>query len=124
MTTLLVVLGAALGAPTRYLVDRWVQGRHDGVFPWGTLTVNTVGSFGLGVLVGAAAGGAVGPGVAAAVGTGFCGALTTYSTFGYETLRLVTDGSGRYALLNVVANLAAGLGAAGLGLVSGAAVVG
>lgn len=54
MTLLLVVVGAALGAPARFLTDRWVQSRHDSVFPWGTFTVNAVGSFVLGAVLGAA----------------------------------------------------------------------
>ena len=56
MTVLWVALGAALGAPARYLTDRAVQGRHDSVFPWGTLTINLVGSFilGLAIIVAAA----------------------------------------------------------------------
>jgi fluoride exporter len=122
VTVLLIALGAALGAPARYLTDRAVQARHDSVFPWGTLTVNVVGSFVLGALTAAAAHGAVGSGVTAAVGTGFCGALTTYSTFGYETLRLTEDRAGFEAAANVVVSLAAGLAAAALGWVAGTAL--
>ena len=112
MTVLLVALGAAIGAPLRYLTDRAIQARHDSVFPWGTLTVNVVGSLLLGLLTGLPAG----PAVAALVGTGFCGALTTYSTFSYETLRLIQDGARFYAAANVVASIVAGLGAAYCGL--------
>ena len=119
MTVLLIALGAALGAPARYLTDRAVQTRHDSVFPWGTLTVNVVGSFVLGVVTAAGAGGAVGSGVTAAVGTGFCGALTTYSTFSYETLRLAEDRAGLEAAANVLGSLAAGLAAAALGWLAG-----
>jgi CrcB protein len=108
-----VALGAAVGAPGRYLTDRWVQARHDSVFPWGTLTVNVVGSLVLGVLAGATAG--VTPALGAALGTGFCGALTTYSTFSYEILRLLEDGSRFYAAANVVASLLGGFGAVGVG---------
>lgn len=118
----MVLLGAALGAPARYLVDRWVQGRHDSVFPWGTLAVNVAGSLLLGLVLGLAAGGVLPAWVVPAVGTGFCGALTTYSTFGYETVRLARDGSARYAVLNVGANLGAGLAAAWLGA-AGASVL-
>jgi hypothetical protein len=50
MTVLLVTLGAAVGAPLRFLVDRAVQARQDSVFPWGTFTVNATGSFLLGAL--------------------------------------------------------------------------
>jgi fluoride exporter len=112
MTLLFVALGAALGAPLRYLTDRAIQARHDSVFPWGTLTVNVAGSLVLGVLTGLPAG----PQVTALIGTGFCGALTTYSTFGYETVRLLQDGARFYAAMNFIASLIAGLGAAALGL--------
>jgi CrcB protein len=111
VTLLLVVLGAAVGAPVRYLVDRAVQARHDSVFPWGTFAVNVAGSLVLGLL----AGGAATPAVTALIGTGFCGALTTYSTFGYETVRLVGEHARLYAVLNVIASVVAGLGAAFLG---------
>ena len=112
MTVLLVALGAAVGAPLRYLTDRTIQARHDSVFPWGTLTVNVAGSVVLGFITGLP----VAPAVAALVGTGCCGALTTYSTFSYETLRLVQDGARFYALVNVVGSILAGLGAAYCGL--------
>jgi fluoride exporter len=124
VTFLLVALGAAVGAPARYLTDRAVQSRHDTVFPWGTLTVNVVGSFVLGLLTSVATRGPVPAGVVAAVGTGFCGALTTYSTFSYETLRLAEEGAGLEAVGNVLASIAAGLGAAALGWAVGAAVAG
>ncbi|TYK44476.1 fluoride efflux transporter CrcB [Actinomadura decatromicini] len=120
MTVLLVALGAALGAPLRYLTDRAVQSRHDSVFPWGTFTVNIVGCAVLGMLTELAPG----SGVMAVAGTGFCGALTTYSTFGYETVRLIEDGSGTYALLNALMSLAAGLGAAYAGMAVAQAIVG
>ncbi|MFI6159756.1 fluoride efflux transporter CrcB [Micromonospora haikouensis] len=120
MTVLLIALGAAVGAPLRYLTDRAVQSRHASPFPWGTLTVNVVGSLVLGALVAAP----VGPAVSALLGTGFCGALTTYSTFGYETLRLARDGSRLLALVNALTSVAAGLGAATLGFAATRALVG
>jgi CrcB protein len=112
MTPLLVVLGAMVGAPARYLTDRYIQARHDTVFPWGTFTVNVVGSFTLGLLTAAASRHGLPKPVVAVAGTGFCGALTTYSTFSYETVRLLQDRSHFYALANVVASIIAGLGAA------------
>jgi len=124
VTLLLVALGAAVGAPARYLTDRAVQSRHDTVFPWGTLTVNVVGSFVLGLVTSAAARGLLPPVVVAAVGTGFCGALTTYSTFSYETLRLAEERAGLEALVNVLASVAAGLAAAALGWAAGAGLAG
>lgn len=122
MEFVLLCLGAGLGAPARYLVDRTVQARHRSAMPWGTVCVNVGGSFVLGVLMGLASGRGLPDGVLVGLGTGFCGALTTYSTFGYETLRLLETGARRYAALNVVVSLGAGLGAAGLGTVLGAAL--
>jgi CrcB protein len=122
MTWLMICLGAAVGAPARYLTDRAIQARHDTVFPWGTLTVNVVGSLILGVLVGATTRHQLPAEVIALVGTGFCGALTTYSTFGFETMRLVEDGARFYALLNVVTSVAAGFGAAVIGYTLGQAL--
>ncbi|MEU3845328.1 fluoride efflux transporter CrcB [Streptomyces sp. NPDC028635] len=116
MNWLLVVAGGMVGAPLRYLTDRAVQSRHDSVFPWGTFTVNVVGCVILGVLTGAAAAGAVDSHVRLLLGTGLCGALTTYSTFSYETLRLTETGARLYAALNVVGSVAAGLGSAFAGV--------
>ena len=116
MTGLAVALGAAVGAPLRYLIDRAVQARHDSVFPWGTFAANVTGCFVLGVLIGGTVSGAVTSIVQALVGTGLCGALTTYSTFSYETIRLFEQRATFYALLNVIASIVAGLGAAYLGI--------
>ncbi|MFI1199467.1 fluoride efflux transporter CrcB [Streptomyces sp. BHT-5-2] len=119
MNWLLVVAGAMVGAPLRFLTDRFVQARHDTVLPWGTFAVNVVGSLILGLLTGAVAVGAAGPHAQLLIGTGLCGALTTYSTFSYETLRLAVDGARRYALLNVALSLPAGLAAAFAGVALG-----
>ncbi|HEU5270000.1 MAG TPA: CrcB family protein [Jatrophihabitans sp.] len=120
MTVLLIALGAGLGAPARYLADRAVQSRHGGPFPWGTLLVNVAASLVLGVLAGAGAG--LDPWLAALLGAGFSGALSTYSTFSYETLRLAAGGARRAAALNVALSLAAGIGAAALGWLLGQAL--
>ncbi|RSN07240.1 fluoride efflux transporter CrcB [Streptomyces sp. WAC 01325] len=116
MNWLLVVAGAAVGAPLRYLTDRAVQSRHDSVFPWGTFLVNASGCLILGLLTGAAASGAASSHLQLLLGTGLCGALTTYSTFSYETLRLTETGAGLYALGNVMGSVVVGLGAAFLGV--------
>jgi fluoride exporter len=116
VTWLAVALGAAVGAPLRYLIDRAVQARHDSVFPWGTFAANVTGCFVLGVLIGGTVSGAVTSIVQALVGTGLCGALTTYSTFSYETIRLFEQRATFYALLNVIASIVAGLGAAYVGI--------
>ncbi|OUC93009.1 fluoride efflux transporter CrcB [Streptosporangium minutum] len=124
MNWLLVLLGGAVGAPLRYLTDRAVQARHDTVFPWGTFTVNVTGSMILGVLAGAVLAGAVGNAAQLLLGTGLCGALTTYSTFSYETLRLAETGAVFLAVANVAASVVAGLGAVFIGLTLAQAVFG
>jgi CrcB protein len=121
MIALMVAIGAAVGAPARYLTDRMVQARHDTVFPWGTLTVNITASLVLGVLAGAA--GDVSATVAALLGTGFCAALSTFSTFSYETMRLLQERDRFYAAANIAVSLVAGLGAVSLGWTIGAALV-
>ncbi|MEV6347064.1 fluoride efflux transporter CrcB [Actinoplanes sp. NPDC051851] len=111
MTALLVALGAALGAPLRYVTDRYLQTRYGTGFPWGTLAVNLVGSLILGFVIGLP----LSPSLTALIGTGFCGALTTYSTFSWETLTLARRGERVTALAYVLLSLLAGLGAASLG---------
>jgi CrcB protein len=110
-TTLLVAVGAAVGAPARYLLDAAITARVGTRFPWGTLVVNVLGSLVLGVL----AGGAVDGGLLALAGTGFCGAFTTASTFTWEVLALGERGEVRRAAAYVVASVAVGVGAAALG---------
>lgn len=110
MTWLWVAVGGALGAPLRYLVDRAVQSRHRSDLPWGTLAVNALGSLVLGVVAGVASEGAAGDTARMLVGTGFCGALTTYSTFSYETLRLAERGRSGWAGANVGLTLVVALG--------------
>jgi fluoride exporter len=116
MTVLLVLLGGAVGAPARYVTDVVVQRMHGAAYPWGTWTVNVAGSFVLGVVA------ATGPAwVTTLVGTGFCGALTTFSTFGYEAVRLSEEGETATAIGYVVGSLGAGLAAAALGWAVGSA---
>jgi CrcB protein len=116
VSVLWVFLGAAVGAPLRYLTDRAVQTRHDTVFPWGTFTVNVAGCLVIGALAGA--GHVLSPTVLTVLGTGFCGALTTYSTFSYETLRLIEQRAYFYAVMNVLVSVVAAVGAVLLGLSS------
>ncbi|MCS0639114.1 fluoride efflux transporter CrcB [Streptomyces sp. LP05-1] len=116
MNWLLVIAGAAVGAPLRYLTDLAVQKRHDTLFPWGTFTVNVAGCLILGVLTGAITSGAASGSVRLLLGTGLCGALTTYSTFSYETMRLAESGARFFAAANVVASVIAGLGAVWVGV--------
>src|ERR1700740_2210745 len=112
-----------IGAPARYLAHRIVQARHDSVFPGGTFAVNMAGSALLGFLLGAERHLALPPALFALLGTGFCGGLTTFSTFGYETLRLLEDGAVAEAGVNVIASLAIGVLLAWLGFLLAGAVL-
>jgi CrcB protein len=116
MLIALLVLGGAVGAPARYLADGFVQSRTRGVFPWGTFAINVSGSFVLGVVTGAALYHGLGPLPKAAIGAGFCGAYTTFSTFSYETVRLLEEGAVVTASLNALASVAVGLVAAAAGI--------
>lgn len=106
---LLVGLGGVAGAVARHLVGSHVEGDN-----LDTLAVNVLGSFLLGAIVAAPSSGPVDP-ITLAVGTGFCGAFTTFSSFAFETVRLVETGSPRRAVANALGTLAAALLAVGLG---------
>jgi CrcB protein len=101
MIPLLVLVGGAFGAVLRYVLDAKVKERFGKAFPWGTLTVNLLGAGLLGALHGAG----VGIGPDALIGTGFCGALTTFSTFELETVHLFQDGKYTKAMTNVLVSM-------------------
>lgn len=109
------VLGG-VGAILRFRLDALTQSRVSTEFPLGTLAVNVIGSFVLGVLTGA--------GVARTAlllaGTGLIGSFTTFSTWMLETERLVEDGDDRVGVSNLVVSALAGLAAAVLGWICGA----
>ena len=111
MTAVLITLAAgAVGAVLRFLVTRAFAARP----VWAVLVVNVVGSaIGGGVLALAQLGGLSGD-IRLILLTGFCGGLTTFSTFGVETVQLVLGGRVKVAALSVLANLVLGIGAAAL----------
>lgn len=107
-----VVLGALAGAPLRLLADRVAVARAGPGSVLGILAVNVLGSAVLGALLGARD---LPPAVVALVGTGFCGTLTTFSTFGWDVVRLVEERAVGRALAYLAATLVLGLGAAAAG---------
>ena len=111
MIVVLVTLAAgALGAALRFLVSRAFATRA-GV---AVLIVNVVGSAVGGAVYGLAVIGELDPGALTVILTGFCGGLTTFSTFGVETVQLVMAGKAKLAALTAAANLVLGIGAAAL----------
>lgn len=109
MTVLLVALGGALGATTRYLAGRYVDSYRS--FPVATFLVNVAGCLILGLLSGAS----MSAQTFALLGTGFCGGLTTYSTFAVESVGLLRIRLTLTSVVYTVASVAAGLAVAWLG---------
>jgi CrcB protein len=122
MVALAVGLAGALGAVARFLTDGAVQDRTNGSFPFGTFTVNCVGSLILGIVTGLAWYHGLGGRAHAVIGVGFCGAFTTWSSVTWETVRLTEEGLGRQAVVTMVGGLAAALAAAALGIVLAAII--
>lgn len=122
MVYLVVALGGFVGAPSRYLIDRAVNNRVESDLPWGTFLVNVSGSFVLGLLTGLSLSNHLSPAAKALLGVGFCGAYTTFSTFTFETVRLLEVGQYLEATLNAVVSLVVGLVGAGVGLAIGLAM--
>ncbi|HHW15336.1 MAG TPA: fluoride efflux transporter CrcB [Firmicutes bacterium] len=113
---LAVALGGLLGASARYLVSGWAQKAWGSSFPWGTALVNIVGCFLIGYLMTYSI--EVSPmrvELRLFLVPGILGGLTTFSAFGYETMRFVQDGTPLLALANLGLNLIGGLGAVMLG---------
>lgn len=104
-------LVGGLGAVGRFLLDGVVSQRVGRSFPWGTLTVNVTGAFGLGVLAAVA----IADDARLLAGTGLLGAYTTFSTWMLESHRLGEEGRLRLGALNVGVSLVAGIAAAWLG---------
>ncbi|MEU1295836.1 CrcB family protein [Streptomyces sp. NPDC005840] len=124
MNWLMVIAGAIIGAPLRYLTDRAVQARHDTVFPWGTFSVNIAACAGLGFLTAAATATTVPTELQHLIGPGLCATLSTYSTFSFESLRLAEAGAKYFAAANALVSIVAGLGTAYLTTALATAVFG
>jgi fluoride exporter len=120
MPYVIVTVGGGIGALARYVLSTWVGSIWGVAFPWGTLAVNGIGSFIIGVvMVLSLDRGIVSADVRLLLTTGFCGGLTTFSTFSYETLALMRSEQWGAAGANTLVNLAVCFAATGLGLVVG-----
>ena len=120
MTYVLIAIGGAGGAVTRFALDSWVSARVGGDFPWGTLLINVSGSFVLGLLFALTIErGVLSPELRAPLMIGFLGAYTTFSTWMLESWRLVEDGAVLAAMLNVGGSVVLGMAAVIAGLAIG-----
>ena len=116
MTFLAVAVAGAIGAVSRFGLDRVVQGNTEAAFPWGTFTINITGSFVLGVITGAALYHGFDGIPRIVLGTGFCGAYTTFSGWVLDSVELLEERRPGVALANVVGSVLTGSAAAALGL--------
>ena len=121
---LLVMLGGAIGAGARHLVGRWTLHAFGPGYPWGILTVNVVGGFAMGVLVGMLARQAVShENLRLFVAVGVLGGFTTFSSFSLDVVTMIERGAWGpalgYVLVSVVASVLALMG--GLALARGIA---
>lgn len=106
---IVVAVGGSIGATTRYLVSLWAANRFGAEFPYGTLIVNIVGCFMIGAFMTAATERFVAsPYWRLLVTVGFIGGLTTFSSFSFETLNLLREGTIFPAVVNVLANVIIG----------------
>lgn len=119
-----ICLGGAAGTGARYLVALWAAQRFGPAFPIGTLIVNLAGCFAIAAVMHAALVHAWPVTVRSAVTVGFLGGLTTYSTFNYETMRLLEEGSFGTAAVNTVATVTGGLLAGVLGVLAARMLIG
>jgi CrcB protein len=113
--TLLVAVAGAVGAVTRFVVDSAVRTRWKTAFPWATVAINVTGSFLLGALTAAVVSHSSPDAVRAVLGTGFCGGYTTFSTAGFETVRLAQQGLYGRAAANAIGTVVLTVAAAAAG---------
>jgi len=121
---LLICLAGAAGTGARYLVSVWATQRLGATFPYGTFIVNLVGCFVIAAVMRTALALSWSSTLRMTVTVGFLGGFTTYSSFNYETARLLEEGSSGLAALNVAVTLTGGLVAGLLGTLSAGQLIG
>jgi CrcB protein len=112
-----ICAAGAAGTGTRYLIALWTAQRFGSSFPYGTLFVNLVGCFAIAAVMHAALTLSWSPTIRSAIAIGFIGGLTTYSSFNYETSRLLEEGAHGAAAVNAIATIVGSFAAGWLGLV-------
>ncbi|GII99842.1 camphor resistance protein CrcB [Sediminihabitans luteus] len=122
MTFVLVCVCGGLGAGARFVTDGVIRARWRTAFPWATFTINVLGSFVIGVVMGAVIHHDAPEAWHLYAATGFCGGFTTFSTAMVETVRLAQSDRGRLALANALGTTVAAVAAAALGIALAAAL--
>lgn len=120
---LYVAIGGALGSVSRYLLSNWVNNKTKSNFPWGTFSVNIIGSFIIGIFFILVMDKANSPQLKLIVSVGFLGAFTTFSTFSLETFNLIRENNILLALGNIGLSVALGLLAVWSGIIIGKLIV-
>ena len=113
-----VMLGGALGAAARYVLSEWMCAAVGVAFPWGTLLVNALGSFLIGILWGVFQTLPLPGHVRVFALVGVLGSFTTFSTFSFENVELLRNQEHGLAVFNMMINVVLGLGLAYLGLLA------
>jgi len=117
LKVMMVAVGGSIGATTRYLVSTWAADKFGTNFPYGTLIVNVVGCFIIGAFMTLATERMiVSPYWRLLITVGFVGGLTTFSSYSYETLKLLQEADIMMAMSNLLANLILGFFATWLGM--------
>ena len=119
-----ICLAGAAGTAARHLVALWSAQRLGAALPYGTLIVNLLGCFAIAAVMHAALALSWSPTIRSAITIGFIGGLTTYSSFNYETTRMLEEGATGAATLNALLTLAGGFAAGWIGLMAGRQLIG
>jgi CrcB protein len=119
-----ICLAGAAGTGTRYLIALWAAQRFGSSFPYGTLIVNVTGCFLIALVMQAAIDTSWSPTLRSALTIGYIGGLTTYSSFNFETTRLLKDGAPDVAAMNAIVTLVGCFAAGWLGLIASRQLLG
>lgn len=109
---ILIGVGSCIGGVLRFLSQQFVQQYYPSSFPFGTLSVNSIGCFVIGIIYALSErGNLLSPELRLLFAVGFCGGFTTFSSFAYESIKLLQDGEffyvGLYTLLSIVIGFSA-----------------